>query len=119
MAYPYAATWVAIGAMLLELSGLTKEYHCTFPAYAIDNVIFLVIMLTANAVAGAREQYLAKGFYGFLAKPVAPEKLEESIRKFLPDTLVNLSVHDTLKEDSQNVRQQNEDTFEENVIEKI
>ena len=43
-----------------------------------------VIVLTANAIAGMEEQYLAEGFNGYLSKPVAADKLEEMIRRHLP-----------------------------------
>lgn len=33
-----------------------------------------IIVLTANAVSGAKEKYLSEGFDGFLSKPVIPEK---------------------------------------------
>lgn len=35
-----------------------------------------VIALTANAITGAKEMYLAEGFDAFLSKPINPEKLE-------------------------------------------
>lgn len=44
-----------------------------------------VVALTANAVTGAREQYLAEGFQDFLSKPVNPEKLEKMILDMLPE----------------------------------
>lgn len=47
-----------------------------------------VIVLTANAVAGAREQYLNEGFDDFLSKPIIPDKLEKLIRTFLPEEKV-------------------------------
>ncbi|MCF0187345.1 MAG: response regulator, partial [Bacteroidaceae bacterium] len=47
-----------------------------------------VIALTANAVAGAKERYLALGFSGFLSKPIIPSQLEKVIKDFLPDTLL-------------------------------
>lgn len=48
-----------------------------------------VIMLTANALAGAREQYMDKGFADYLSKPVRGEKLDEMVRKHLPQGLVH------------------------------
>ena len=44
-----------------------------------------VISLTANAISGAREQYLEAGFQDYLTKPINSEKLEELIMKYLPD----------------------------------
>ena len=44
-----------------------------------------IIVLTANAVTGAREQYFEDGFDGFLSKPVAADKLENAIRENLPE----------------------------------
>ena len=46
-----------------------------------------VVVLTANAVSGAKEAYLAEGFDDFLSKPVVPEKLEQIIRRMLPEGL--------------------------------
>lgn len=43
-----------------------------------------VIALTANAVAGAREEYLRVGFTDYLSKPIDSSKLEEMLRKYLP-----------------------------------
>ena len=47
-----------------------------------------IIMLTANAVVGAREEYLREGFHDFLSKPIEPEKLEKLIQKYLPQELL-------------------------------
>ncbi len=49
-----------------------------------------VIALTANAVAGAKEEYLSAGFHGFLAKPIVSSQLERTIIDFLPADLVEL-----------------------------
>ena len=43
-----------------------------------------VIMLTANAITGIREQFLQAGFTDYLSKPVSGEKLENLILKYLP-----------------------------------
>lgn len=47
-----------------------------------------VIMLTANAVVGAKEQFLSAGFNDYLSKPIAPEKLDKMIMEYLPKDLV-------------------------------
>ena len=43
-----------------------------------------VIMLTANAITGAREQFLEAGFADYLSKPVNGGALENMLLKYLP-----------------------------------
>ena len=43
-----------------------------------------VIALTANAIVGAREQYLSAGFNDYLSKPIDYKELEAVIKKHLP-----------------------------------
>ena len=43
-----------------------------------------VVALTANAVAGSREEYLRAGFDEYLSKPIVVEKLEQMLQKYLP-----------------------------------
>jgi CheY-like chemotaxis protein/HPt (histidine-containing phosphotransfer) domain-containing protein len=50
-----------------------------------------VIILTANAVAGMKQQYLEEGFNGFLSKPVQAQLLEEALKQYLPSELVTLT----------------------------
>lgn len=51
-----------------------------------------IIMLTANAVTGAREDYIGMGFTDFLTKPIEPQKLEALIGRILPKEYVRWSV---------------------------
>ena len=46
------------------------------------------VALTANAVSGAREMYLAAGFTNYLSKPVDGEKLERMLKSLLPSEKV-------------------------------
>lgn len=50
-----------------------------------------VIVLTANAVAGSKDQYLAMGFDNYLSKPIQPVDLEQSLIDFLPKEKSQLS----------------------------
>ena len=43
-----------------------------------------VIALTANAIAGAKEEYKKLGFDDYLSKPMKGEELEEMIQTYLP-----------------------------------
>ena len=43
------------------------------------------ICLTANAISGAREQYLAAGFDDYRTKPIDSGKLEEMLVRYLPE----------------------------------
>lgn len=47
-----------------------------------------IIVLTANAIQGAREEYIGAGFTDYLSKPVREEELIEMLRKYLPSELI-------------------------------
>lgn len=47
-----------------------------------------VIVLTDNAIQGAKEMYINEGFDDFLSKPIQPEKLEKMIKDWLPQELI-------------------------------
>lgn len=47
-----------------------------------------VIALTANAISGAKEMYLSKGFTDYMTKPIEGKNLEEMILKYLPKDLI-------------------------------
>nr|MCR5338258.1 response regulator [Lachnospiraceae bacterium] len=71
--------------MMPDMDGVeTMQKMRTIPGY--DKVPIYV--LTANAVTGAREQYLADGFDGFLSKPIVSARLEAAITETLPKELI-------------------------------
>ncbi len=61
-----------------------------------------VIALTANAVSGSRDMYIAEGFDEYLSKPIVPEKLEKIIKSLLPKELVKEPVHDNKEKTAAN-----------------
>ena len=50
------------------------------------------VCLTANAISGAREQYIAEGFDDYLSKPIDAEKLESMLIKYLPEDKVKIEI---------------------------
>ena len=51
-----------------------------------------IIMLTANALEGTREQFLSMGFDDYLSKPINPTELESILMKYIPsDKIIRLS----------------------------
>ncbi|MCR4694649.1 MAG: response regulator [Pseudobutyrivibrio sp.] len=70
--------------LMPEMDGV--ETYSRFKAIGTDvNEKTPIIMLTANAMAGMKEEYLAMGFNDYLSKPVRGEKLEQMLMKWLPD----------------------------------
>ena len=44
--------------------------------------------VTANAISGAREQYISEGFDDYMTKPIDPVKLEELLMRYLPESKI-------------------------------
>ena len=44
-----------------------------------------IIVLTANAITGAKNMYISEGFDGYLSKPIENKSLEKILIKYLPD----------------------------------
>jgi CheY-like chemotaxis protein len=51
-----------------------------------------IIALTANALVGQSEMFLANGFQGFLPKPMDSRELNEVVNRFIRDVYKNKSV---------------------------
>ncbi|MDR2076189.1 MAG: transporter substrate-binding domain-containing protein [Desulfovibrio sp.] len=58
----------------LAIRAMDREYCGTLP----------IIALTANAVAGMSEMFLANGFSDFLSKPIDPDRLDAVLKKWIP-----------------------------------
>ena len=51
-----------------------------------------IIMLTANAIVGNKEKYIAEGFDDFLSKPIMPDKLDKIVLNCLPKNLIYTNI---------------------------
>lgn len=69
--------------MMPELDGV-ETFRLLRSAKDNANSDTPVVVLTANAVVGARDKYLAAGFDNYLSKPIIPENLEKLIADMLP-----------------------------------
>ena len=49
-----------------------------------------IVALTANAVSGMREMFLANGFNGFISKPIVMQELGDIIKEFMPPEKITL-----------------------------
>lgn len=58
-----------------------------------------IVMLTANALSGARDEYISKGFYDYLSKPIEEALIKDMIRAILPDEYI--SFPEAISESSQ------------------
>lgn len=86
--------------MMPEMDGIETLHRIkalsTFPCKDTP-----IVVLTANAVSGAKEAYLAEGFDDFLSKPIVPDKLETMIQAMLPEELLQ-----TMTESAQKLPEQ-------------
>ena len=74
---------IFLDAMMPEMSGEETLKHIREECEI--NRETPTIVLTANAIKGAREEYLAVGFDNYLSKPIESRKLEAMIQCYLPD----------------------------------
>ena len=61
-----------------------------------------VISLTANAISGAREQYLVAGFIDYITKPINSTQLENMLIKYLPKDKVIITKESEEMPETQN-----------------
>ena len=78
---------ILLDHMMPEMDGIETLHNMQqMEEYNRDKPI--VIALTANAVVGAKEEYIREGFTDYLSKPIDSARLEEMIHQYLPDELI-------------------------------
>ena len=73
---------ILLDAMMPKMSGeeTLQEIRKTCPL----NADTPIIVLTANVILGAKEQYIEAGFTDYISKPIDAIELENTILKYLP-----------------------------------
>lgn len=74
---------VFLDHMMPEISGIEVLRHVK--ASGGVNIDTPMVVLTANAIIGAEQQYMEEGFDGYITKPVKSSELEDIVMKFVPE----------------------------------
>ena len=75
--------------MMPEMDGI-ETFHAIKGRKDNPNAAVPIIALTANAILGAKKDYLEAGFTDYLSKPVDGETLEKMIMKYLPEGMYTI-----------------------------
>lgn len=73
--------------MMPEMDGI-QTFHQLREEKDNPNADTKVIALTANAIAGSREEYMREGFVDYISKPIDAAELEIVLMSYLPEELV-------------------------------
>ena len=73
---------VLLDHMMPQMDGV--ETLATLKARSLIPPECRVIVLTANAVVGAKEKYIEAGFDDYLSKPISLKEMVEALKKYLP-----------------------------------
>lgn len=74
--------------MMPDMDGIETMQHLREYWHKSGKKAVPVIILTANAIAGAKEMYLKQGFDDYLSKPIDAGRLEEMLLTYLPQELI-------------------------------
>ena len=80
-----------------------------------------VIMLTASAITGLKEQYLREGFTDYLTKPIDVGELESMLEKYLPEEIVSFEdeEHEKISEQHAQVEEKISEPVKEEILEPV
>ncbi|MBR5088589.1 MAG: response regulator [Ruminiclostridium sp.] len=94
--------------MLKELRGRSANPNSRRPC----------IVLTANAISGARERYMKEGFEDYLSKPIDAAELEKTLLRYLPKEKIIINTSKKPDKDKEETGVP-DDTYEQNDTEKL
>lgn len=78
---------ILLDYMMPELNGVDTLHKAReLPDYICKDSVFIVV--TADAVIGAKEKYLKEGFKDYISKPIRPDTLEKLLLKYIPEEKV-------------------------------
>lgn len=81
--------------MMPEMDGIETLERMNSDRFNLNRFETPVIALTANAVSGAREMYMEKGFSDYVTKPTDGARLETILLKYLdPELIVTMEDED-------------------------
>ena len=98
-----------------EMDG-TEALHKIRETSGGKNTKTPVICLTADAVIGAKERYLSEGFSDYLTKPIDSFALEKMLRKYLPESKIELVKEDIKPEETSVEKKEDEISDSFNVL---
>lgn len=74
---------ILLDYMMPEMNGVDTLHQAKgIPGYICKESVFIVV--TADAVMGAKEKYLKEGFDDYISKPINPGALEKLVLKHIP-----------------------------------
>ena len=79
-----------------------------------------IILVTANAIVGVKQEMLDLGFEGFVSKPIDVKELEKELLRILPgekiDILVTVDEEDNTWDESNNTQNEMSEMFQESLM---
>lgn len=98
---------VLMDVQMPEMDGFEATKRIRDPISLVRNHSIPVVAMTANALEGDREKCLLAGMNDYLSKPITIDVLIQTLKKWLPDTLmkgkVSYSPVPATKKDSDNI----------------
>jgi len=99
--------------MMPEISGTDMMKKLKAENYSVP-----MIVLTANAMVGEKEKYLAAGFDAYIGKPMSKQIFDEIIREFLPEeNKIEEEPNKEITEESKEIPTESEESTPLNVLE--